>query len=60
VVVALNPAISSALMFATGISSANSNGVGTLDIPFTNDPPTLSNIELLRTKLNELITVLRR
>jgi len=41
-------------------ASANSNGVSTLDTPFTNDPPTLSDIESLRAKINELITALRR
>jgi hypothetical protein len=41
-------------------ASANSNGVGTLDTSFTNDPPMLSDIELLRAKMNELITALRR
>jgi len=41
-------------------ASANSNGVSTQDIPFANDLPTLSDIESLRTKMNELITALRR
>ena len=57
---ALATALVTTLTSAAANSSANSNGVGTLDIPFTNDPPTLSDIELLRTKLNELITALRR
>ena len=57
---ALATALVTTLNSAAANSSANSNGVGTLDIPFTNDPPTLSDIELLRTKLNELITALRR
>lgn len=41
-------------------TSNNSNGVATLGAPFTNDPPTLADIETLREKLNELITALRR
>jgi hypothetical protein len=56
--VALHSALSTALMAAVGNSSGNANGLGTLDIPFPNDPPTLADIELLRTKLNELFTAL--
>jgi len=41
-------------------TSANSNGVGTLDLVFNNDPPTLADVELLRAKINELIVALRR
>lgn len=41
-------------------TSGNSNGVGTLDLVFNNEPPTLADVELLRTKLNELIVALRR
>jgi len=41
-------------------TSSNSNGVATLSAPFTNDPPTLADIETLREKLNELIAALRR
>jgi hypothetical protein len=57
---ALNSAIGNALTTAAGNSSANSNGVSTLDIPFTDDPLSLADGELLRTKINELITALRR
>ena len=57
---ALNTAITNALTTAAGNSSANSNAVPTLDTPFANDPPTLSDLESLRTKINELITALRR
>ena len=46
--------------FAVAGTSANSNGVATLDDPFSNDPPTLADIETLRVKLNELIASLRR
>ncbi len=47
---------------ATAISgtSNNTNGVSTLDSPFTNDPPTLADVEALRQKLNELILNGRR
>ncbi len=41
-------------------TSASTNGVATLDIPFTTDPPTLADMELVREKINELITALRR
>jgi hypothetical protein len=41
-------------------TSSNSNGVTTLESGFSNDPPTLADIEVLRAKLNELITTLRR
>jgi hypothetical protein len=45
---------------AIGNTSRNSNAVGLLDTPFTNDPPTLADLEVLRTKVNQLITELRR
>ena len=45
---------------AIGGTSNVSNAVGTLDTPFANDPPTLADLELLRAKMNELITALRR
>ena len=41
-------------------TSANTNAVDTLDTAFTNDPPTLADLELMRDKLNELINALRR
>jgi hypothetical protein len=41
-------------------TSANSNAVATLDTPFTNDPPTLADMEEMRAKINELILALRR
>jgi hypothetical protein len=53
---ALNAAIAAAL---PGTSS-NSNSVPTLDTPFTNDPPTLADLEVLRTAYNALVLVLRR
>ena len=51
---------SAVLLAAVAGTSANTNGVNTLDTPFTNDPPTLADIEVLRAKINELITALRR
>jgi hypothetical protein len=52
----------SAAELADAISdtSSNSNGVPELDTPFVNDPPTLADMELMRAKVNELITALRR
>jgi hypothetical protein len=41
-------------------TSNSSNAVATLDTPFTNDPPTLADIETVRAKINELITAMRR
>ena len=57
---ALDAAIGSTLMTVLSSSSANSNAVTTLDSPFINDPPTAADMELLRAKMNELITALRR
>ncbi|MEO6787696.1 MAG: hypothetical protein ABI318_16330, partial [Chthoniobacteraceae bacterium] len=56
----LNDAIATALANATANSSANTNAVSTMDTPFTNDPPTLADLELMRMKYNELVTGLRR
>lgn len=41
-------------------TSANTNPIATLDTPFTNDPLSLADGELLRAKLNELILNGRR
>ena len=49
-----------ALASAIAGSSANTNGVATLDTPFVNDPPTLADMELMRAKYNELVLSLRR
>jgi len=48
------------LSSAIGGTSSNSNAVSLLDTPFTNDPPTLADLELMRANVNELITALRR
>ena len=49
-----------ALAAAIAGTSANANGVATLDTPFTNDPASLVDMEVLRAKINELITAQRR
>jgi hypothetical protein len=49
-----------ALADAISDTSGNSNDVPELDTPFVNDPPTLADMELMRAKVNELITALRR
>ena len=49
-----------ALAAAIAGTPAISNAGATLDSPFTNDPPTLPDMELLRAKINELILALRR
>jgi hypothetical protein len=49
-----------ALAGAISSTSSNSNAVTTLDTPFVNDPPTLADMEVMRVKMNELITALRR
>lgn len=41
-------------------TSSNANAVATMDTAFANDPPTLADIETLRSKMNELILALRR
>ncbi len=53
---ALNAAIAAAISTA----SSNSNAVPTLDTPFTNDPLSLADGELLRTAYNTLVLALRR
>ncbi|MEO6786075.1 MAG: hypothetical protein ABI318_08075 [Chthoniobacteraceae bacterium] len=58
--VQLNAAIADALSAAQANSSANTNAVATLDTPFANDPPTLADIEVLRAKINEIISTAHR
>ncbi len=41
-------------------TSSNSNAVPTMDTAFSNDPPSLADMEVVRAKMNELITALRR
>jgi hypothetical protein len=54
--IAMNGAIASAI---AGTSN-NTNSHPTMDTPFTNDPPTLADMELLRLNYNALVTALRR
>ena len=49
-----------ALSMSINGTSSNSNAVTTMDTAFSNDPPTLADMELMRAKMNELITALRR
>lgn len=56
----LTDGLAGTLAAATANSSANTNALATLDAPFTNDPPTPADMELLRAKLNALILALRR
>jgi hypothetical protein len=41
-------------------TSNNTNTVGTLNNPFTNDPPTLADMEMMRQAYNDLVLALRR
>ena len=41
-------------------TSNNTNAVSPLDTPFTNDPPTLADMELMRAKFNEWVLAARR
>jgi hypothetical protein len=45
---------------AIASTSNNTNSVPTMDTPFTNDPPTLADMELMRANYNALVTALRR
>ena len=51
-----NAALASAI-FGT---SANTNSVDALHTPFTNDPPSLTDMETLRAKINEMLLAMRR
>ena len=49
-----------ALATAIAGTSSNTNAVATLDTPFTNDPPTLADMELMRAAYNALVLAARR
>jgi hypothetical protein len=49
-----------AISTAIAGTSNNTNSVATLDTPFTNDPLSLADGELIRAKINELILAQRR
>ena len=53
-------ALNAGLAAVTAGSSANSDAVPTLNTPFTNDPPTLADLEVLRQAYNDLVLALRR
>jgi hypothetical protein len=53
-------AMNGAIMSAIAGTSNNTNAVATLDTPFTNDPLSLADGELLRAKINELVLAARR
>lgn len=57
---ALASALAAAIAAAIAGTSANANGVATLDMPFTNDPPTLADLEVMRAKINEMLLAMRR
>ena len=52
--------LANAIASVTANSSASTNGVATLDTAFTEDPPTLADIGVLRARVNELIHAMRR
>jgi len=52
--------LNNALQGTLSQTSNNSNGVNTLDNPFTNDPPMMADLELMRQAYNELVLALRR
>jgi hypothetical protein len=45
---------------AVATTSANSNAIPTMDTAFTNDPPTLADMEMMRAAYNDLVLGLRR
>ena len=55
-----NAALSAALAMTLAGTSINTNAVARLETPFANDPPTLADIETLRTKINEMLRAMRR
>ena len=55
-----NAQLTTAISTAVDGTSANSNSVPTLDTPFTNDPPTLADMETMRAAYNALVLALRR
>ncbi len=49
-----------ALAMSISGTSSNSNAVTTLDTAFSNDPPTLADLEVMRAAYNALVLALRR
>lgn len=52
--------LNNALQNTLSQTSNNTNSVSTLDSPFTNDPPTLADLEMMRQAYNDLVLALRR
>lgn len=52
--------LNNALQSTLAQTSSNSNNVNTLDNPFTNDPPTTADLEVMRQAYNDLVLALRR
>ena len=55
-----NAQLATAISMAVGGTSNNSNGVPTLDTPFTSDPASLADMETMRLAYNALVLALRR
>ena len=55
-----NAQLATAISMAVAGTSNNTNAVPTLDTPFTNDPPTLADMETMRAAYNALVLALRR
>ena len=55
-----NAQLATAISMAVGGTSSNTNAVPTMDTPFTNDPPTLADMETMRAAHNALVLALRR
>ena len=52
--------LNNALQNTLSQTSNVTNNVNTLDTPFTNDPPTTADLELMRQAYNDLVLALRR
>ena len=55
-----NAQLATAISMAVSGTSSNTNTVPTLDTPFTNDPPTLADMETMRAAYNALVLAARR
>ena len=52
--------LNNALQNTLSQTSSVTNQVSTLDTPFTNDPPTTADMEVMRQAYNDLVLALRR
>ena len=55
-----NAQLATVISMAVAGTSSTSNAVPTMDTPFTNDPPTLADMETMRAAYNALVLALRR